>query len=122
MLQMVSDVAMSAAVKMSMYAPMAWNLKTFLENAKNNATAWGGVFVGLMGIIMILFAVWLTAKHLMSQGRSQTSWGTIIILFIVGGFATGGGLTLITQVAEGGKQTIEELGQVIIPYIQLFGK
>ena len=88
-----------------------WDVGTFLSNDTKTLGTWGSAFVGLIGIAMLIAAVWQIAKGLMSHGRTQTNWAVAILLLIVGGaFAFGGGWGLVTDIARGGERTIRDAG------------
>lgn len=97
----------------------AWDLGTFLQNATQTLKDWGGYLIILIGVVMIVFAVYLIAKGLMSHGKGgQTSWAVAIILLILGGAFMVGGFTFVSNIASGGKKTIEDLGGgTIIPLL-----
>lgn len=88
----------------------AWDLSSFLTNATKQANAWGGGFLTLIGTIAIVVAAYQIISGLMSHGKKQVNWGVTIILLLVGGALATTGLGLVTNIAKGGKKTIEDLG------------
>lgn len=95
------------------YLPMAWDLDSFLTNLGTKMQGWGALIVFVIGTAMVIAAVYFIGKGLMSHGRGQTNWAMTILLLIIGGafMATGaGGWGLLKDIAEGSKQTIDELG------------
>lgn len=91
-----------------------FNIGNLLSNAKGKVEEWGGMAVVLIGAVMIVVAGFQIARGLMTQGKpggQQTNWLVVILLLIVGGGFLLGGYTLLKQVAEVGKDTIEDLGQ-----------
>lgn len=100
----------------------AWDLSTFLQNAKTTIEKWGGYFIMLLGVIMVIVAVYQAAKGLISPQKSQTNWLIVVALLIFGGALTAGGYTWVSGIAEGGKTTIDELGGggVILPMLKNF--
>ena len=58
----------------------------------------------------------------MSSGRGQTNWVLNIVLFFIGGaLAFGGGWGLVQGISQGGSDTLNDLGKIVIPYLaQLF--
>jgi hypothetical protein len=71
--------------------------------------AGGGVLI-LMGLVALVWGGVLALKKLMAGQGNQTSWGTIILLIILGGAIAVGGFALIFEIGSGGKQTIEDIG------------
>lgn len=95
------------------YLPMAWDLDSFLKNLGTSMQGWGALLVFVIGTAMVIAAAYFIGKGLMSHGRGQTNWAMTILLLIVGGAfmaAGGGGWALLTDIAEGSKQTIDKLG------------
>lgn len=101
-----------------------WDLGSFLAGATNSIKGWGSLVIILIGIIMVIASVYQIAKGLMSRGRTQTNWGVVVLLLLVGGAFMVGGFEFVSNIAEGGKKTIEDLGggagNMIIP--RLFGR
>lgn len=95
---------------------MAWDLTSFLTNFGNALEKWGGIIVFIIGVAMVIASVYFIMKGLLSHGRGQTSWVTTILLlliggaFMAGGITAGGGWSLLTNIANGSKQTIEDMG------------
>ncbi|MCL6663446.1 hypothetical protein [Paenibacillus amylolyticus] len=88
-----------------------WDLGKFLETATNKLGSWGSLFVILLGTICVIYAVYQIVTGLMSHGKKQTNWFIAITLLLVGGaISAPGGYKLITDIAGGGKKTIEDLG------------
>ena len=78
--------------------PMAWDLGSFLQNATS------------IGVVMVVWSVVMIARGLISHGKTQVSWPVAIILLILGGAFMVGGFSFVSNIASGGKQTIEDLG------------
>lgn len=98
---------------------MAWDLGSFLQNATGTLKTWGGYFIVLIGVVMLIFGVFKAGKALMSKGQGQDNWAIIIILIILGGAFIAGGWTFVETISKGGKKTIEDLGgHTILPMIQ----
>ena len=88
-----------------------WNLVSLIENAKAYLGVAGGGLVTLIGLLIVIWAVVLIAKKFLGGQSSQgESWVKIALMIIIGGAILSGGLVLITDIASGGKTTIEELG------------
>jgi hypothetical protein len=95
-----------------------WSIENFLTNLNKNLTAWGKLFVVVVGLVMVIVAIVKIAKGLMSGGRAQTNWVLNIVLFFVGGaLAFGSGWGLVTDISKGGSDTLNDLGKVVIPLV-----
>lgn len=99
-----------------------WSVGNFLNNLNANLTTWGGAFIVVVGLVMVIVAVVKIAKGLMSGGRNgQTNWVLNIVLFFLGGsLAFGGGWSLLQNISKGGSDTLNDLGKVIIPYLSMW--
>lgn len=86
-----------------------WDLETFFTNATDYAKVAGGAFLSLVGVIGIIWGGTLLIKKLMSE-QSRESWVKIVALIILGGALLFGGINLILDFAEGGKNTVENFG------------
>ena len=106
------------------YLPMAWDLDSLLINLGRKMQGWGALIVFVIGTAMVIAAAYFIGKGLMSHGRGQTNCAMTILLLIVGGafMTTGaGGWQILTDIAEGSKHTIDELGSggaVILPMLK----
>ncbi|CAL9596235.1 hypothetical protein SUDANB120_05348 [Streptomyces sp. enrichment culture] len=103
-----------AAVLMQAPLPSAaWDLTSFLQNAKSQVQLWGGSVLMLLGVVGLVWGGVLLIKKLMANPQSagqQQGWGTIALLVLVGGALSTGGWTLISTIGSGGQQTITDLG------------
>lgn len=104
-----------AQILLSRGLPATFNIEQFLTNATTKAKDWGGLFIILVGAIMMIVAIYKMAKGFILHGKTQTSWGICIAMLLIGGalvsFAVGKDAWAWVQgIAEGGKQTIEDLG------------
>lgn len=99
-----------------------WSINNFLTNLNKNLNLWGGLLIVVVGLVMVIVAVVKIAKGLMSSGRGQTNWVLNIVLFFIGGaLAFGGGWSLVRGISQGGSDTLNDLGKIAIPFIaQLF--
>ena len=90
----------------------AWDITSFLENAKTQIQLWGGLLLMLMGAVGLVWGGVLLLRKLMANPQSgpQQGWGTIALLILVGGALGTGGWQLISTIGSGGQQTIEDLG------------
>ncbi|WP_460802219.1 hypothetical protein [Nocardiopsis aegyptia] len=73
-----------------------------------------------MGTVGVIWGGVLLIKKLMASQQDQTSWIKILGLILVGGALMAGGFGLISNIAEGGQTTIEDLGGGMI-LLQSFG-
>ncbi len=92
-----------------------FDIEKFLSNSTSKLKLWGGLLLILIGVIMMIVAVVKVASGLISHGKKQVSWVVCIIMFILGGalcsFAAGDAAwSWVQGIAEGGKQTIDDLG------------
>ncbi|MCJ0875205.1 hypothetical protein [Streptomyces sp. AP-93] len=91
----------------------AWDLTSFLQNAKFQIQDWGGLLLMLLGVVGLIWGGVLLIKKLMANPQSagnQQGWGTVALLILVGGALTTGGWSLIETIGSGGQQTITDLG------------
>ncbi|QXV62912.1 hypothetical protein [Amycolatopsis sp. TNS106] len=103
----------TADITLSDLPTAAWDLTSFLENAKSQVQTWGGLGLMLLGVVGLVWGGVLLIRKLMANPQTsghQTSWVTIALLIVVGGAIAGGGWELISTVGSGGQKTIEELG------------
>lgn len=105
---------------MANYIVLSWDLNSFLNNLGAAMQTWGKMIVFVIGTAMVIASVFLIAKGLMSQGRGQTNWALTLLLLIIGGafMATGfGGWNLLVDISEGSRQTIDDLGNIVLPIL-----
>lgn len=89
-----------------------WDLTSFLNNSQKQVKIWGGAFLSLVGIVGVVYAAFQIVSGLMSQGKKQVSYGSQAILLLISGALATTGLTLVMNIAAGGKKTIEDLGVI----------
>jgi hypothetical protein len=103
-----------AAALAQVEAPTAaWDLTSFLDNAKSQIQTWGGALLMLLGAVGLVWGGVLLIRKLIANPQTsgqQSSWGTIALLILVGGALATGGWQLVSTVGSGGQQTIEDLG------------
>lgn len=91
-----------------------WSITAFLENLSDQLVEWGGLVMLLLGVVMVIVAVYQIATGLMSHGKKQTNWFVAGGLLLLGGALVAGGgagtWTWVTDIAAGGKNTIDDLG------------
>lgn len=89
----------------------SWDLESFFDNATDYTQTVGGAFLALIGIGGLTWGGFLLVRKLMGgQSAQQDSWFKIVALILVGGAMLFGGMTLLLNFAEGGKDTIENFG------------
>jgi hypothetical protein len=89
----------------------AWDLVSFLDNAKEYVTVIGGALITLLGLAVVIWATVLIAKKFFGTAQNQQeSWIKVVVMILVGGALMTGGIALVTTIAAGGKTTLEELG------------
>lgn len=91
----------------------AWDLTSFLMNAKSQIQLWGGLLLMLLGAVGLVWGGVLAIKKLMANPQlagQQQGWGTIALLILIGGALGTGGWSLISTIGSGGQQTITDLG------------
>lgn len=91
-----------------------WDLNTFLGNLGTAMKVWGQLIMVVLGVAMLIAAAFFIAKGLMSQGRGQTNWALVILLFVIGGvFLAGGvgGWNTFVDMSDGMNNTVQKLGQ-----------
>ena len=91
--------------KVSIWCFITAFLSTFCQGSR------GGVF-------MIIVAIFQIAKKFISPQSAPGGWAGPIVCLIVGGALLAGGWTFVSNIAQGGKKTIEDLGSTIVPLIQ----
>lgn len=88
-----------------------WDLENFFNNSTNYTQKVGGAFLALIGIAGVVWGGFLMLRKLMGgQQAQQDSWFKIVALIIVGGAMLFGGMTILLNLAKGGKETIENFG------------
>ncbi|MFE4334021.1 hypothetical protein ACFRQM_32800 [Streptomyces sp. NPDC056831] len=109
----MTQIDEAAALAQASLPSAAWDLTSFLLNAKSQVQLWGGLLLMLLGTVGLLWGGVLLIKKLMANPQSasqQSSWGTIALLILVGGALGTGGWSLVSTIGSGGQQTITDLG------------
>lgn len=92
----------------------SWSVTNFLNNLNTQLFDWGKVLVVIIGVVMVIVAVFKIGKGLMSGGRAQTNWVLNLLLFFVGGaLAFSGGWSLVQKISDGGTSTLNDLGTML---------
>jgi hypothetical protein len=88
-----------------------WSVTSFLNNLDQSLRAWGNLLVAIIGIVMVIVAVVKIAQGLISHGKTQVNWVVNLLMFFLGGaLAFGGGWGLVQNISKGGQSTLETLG------------
>lgn len=109
----ISESVASALIQAQVPLPdAAWDVKSFLENAKTYLQTTGGLLLMALGTAGLIWGVVQLIKKLIGgqQNGKGHGWGEIVMLILIGGAVGTGGWTLVNAVGSGGQTTIEELG------------
>lgn len=104
-----------------MTSPLTFDITKFGTNLYKKLREWGNILVIVIGVVMMIVAVWQIAKGLIQHGKAQVSWAVAIALFIIGGALASFGATSLADpdggawgwlenIAKGGRDTINQLG------------
>lgn len=63
----------------------AKSITQILSNLRGSLGTWGGIILGILGAAALIVAAYQVVKGLISGGRSQINWLTVLALAIVGG-------------------------------------
>lgn len=112
----MTNIIEATQLKLAVLPTAAWDLKSFMTNAKTYIEAVGGGLLMLLGAVGLIWGGVLLIKKLMGnpQTSQQTSWATIALLILVGGALLTGGFNLVKTVGSGGQRTVTELGGGVI--------
>lgn len=97
-------------------ADSQWSVLNLLENTRSFGALVGGSLIMLMGLVAVVYGVVKLLMKFMSD-KDQGSWFKIIAMILVGGAFLVGGFNLAFSLAEGGKQTIDDLGNGLILFL-----
>lgn len=88
----------------------AWDLGSFINNLNSRLQSWAGAGVAVLGIIMVIVALYKFGKGMMSD-RAQTNWVMVIALLLIGAaLAFGGGWVFVQSAANFGTNTLNDIG------------
>ena len=94
----------------------AFDIGTFLQNLKSISEKWGQYLLVALGVILIVWSGARIFKYFMAPDKFRGSMVVTIAGLLFGGALVFGGYQLMSNVAHGGKKTIEDLGNgMIIP-------
>ncbi|PZU04648.1 MAG: hypothetical protein DI630_00600 [Gordonia sp. (in: high G+C Gram-positive bacteria)] len=86
-----------------------WDLVEFFTNGQSYAEKAGGAFLGVVGVLCLLFAGFKAFQKLTNE-QSRESWAKVVGLIGLGGVLTFGGYQMLSDLAEGGKDTVDNFG------------
>lgn len=90
-----------------------WTVTGLLNGTTASLGNWLGLLGTLIGIVMVIVALFKIAKGLMSKGQGQVNWVQNIVLFVVGCMLAFAGLAssnVLENFGKGAKETLNELG------------
>lgn len=88
-----------------------WELGSFLGALNASLQNWAAIGVAVLGILMVIVAIYKFFKGMISEGKGQTNWVMIGAMFLVGaGMAFGSGWALVHNAADFGTNTLNQLG------------
>lgn len=96
-----------------------WDLVSFFKNSQEYVKAAGGGLISLLGLALLIWGFVKMMGKLKDGDRSQSNWGAIVGMIIVGGAMLFGGITLVLQIGQGGQKTITDLGGGVIDYFAI---
>lgn len=86
------------------------SITNILKSASDTASTWGRYFLVVLGIVMVVYAVYQIGKGMMSGGRGQTNWAMAIGCLILGGaLAVTGGWKFVVNIANGSGSELNEM-------------
>lgn len=97
---------------------LSWDIGNFLQNSKSTLITWGDYLMMLIGVILVIVAVYQLAKKFIAPQSAPGGWVMPIVMLIIGGALLVGGWALISDISSGGEQTIRDLGETIIPFLK----
>lgn len=93
-----------------MNVAMDWSFDSFLVNLREKLKVWGSGAIMILGVVMILAAVFQIGKGFIMGARAQTSWGMAIACLVIGGMLLAGGWNIVGTISTGAGTSIKSLG------------
>lgn len=79
-----------------------WSFDNVIDKLQGKLRDWGSGLMVIVGIVMIIVAIFKIAQGLMSHGKTQVNWVINILLIVVGAlFCAGGAFFKNTLTADG---------------------
>ena len=86
-----------------------WDINSFLTNGKDYGTKIVAGVMALIGVAAIGYAAWMAFKKVTDE-RTQHTWGKALMALVLGGVLLFGGWKMVSNLAEGGKNTFDQFG------------
>lgn len=86
-----------------------WSISKLLSNSGTTLQNWGALILVVLGAAAMIIAAVMIVRGLASK-QSQTSWGKVILLFVVGGIFLFGGWGVWSSLGAGANTTVKTLG------------
>ena len=84
----------------------------FLASFQKTLAHYGSIVSSIIGIAMVVVAIYQIAKGLMSGGKGQTNWVMTIALLLIGGaLALVGGWGTVGKFVNIGNETLTEMSE-----------
>lgn len=88
------------------------SLGTFLGSFQATLAHYGSIAASIIGVAMVVVAIYQIAKGLMSGGKGQTNWVMTIALLLIGGMlALASGWETIGTFVNTGNTTLEGMAK-----------
>lgn len=116
------NVLASEAMTRLMVLASGWSAKTLLEKMFSEGKTYLGLALGIFGLVLIGWSIYkFVGKFMQTQASQQSSWFMILLAFMFGGLLLFGGVSMVMNIAQGAKESFEELGGgMILPYALTF--
>lgn len=87
-----------------------WELITMLTNAGEYLKTVGGQVVIILGICILIYGAVQVVSAIWGRQGGGGAWLKALLAFVVGGAFMIGGWQIITNISQGGNDTINQLG------------
>ena len=88
------------------------SIGTFLSSFQETLARYGSIAVSIIGVAMVVVAIYQIAKGLMSGGKGQTNWVMTILLLLIGGaLALTSGWGVVGKLVKTGNVTLTDMAQ-----------
>lgn len=108
---MVVKMPMLTVLSSFFKVPFGWDLISALTNSGNYGKKVGGAIIVVFGIILIIYGVFKVFKAITGrEGSEGPQWFKAALALIAGGAMEFGAWTLFESIANGGQNTVSQLG------------